>query len=89
MLHRVLNLFAAQLIPGGCNNGCIRIFLFDQPDCPGQLFCAEILRPAQNNAGGVFQLIIIKFTKIFGIDFAFGGIGHGCKAIEDVYKRQD
>ena len=82
MLHSRENLLTAQLVPRGGNHGSIRILFTNQCHYRIQLFLGNAIGTAEHNATGMLQLIVIEFTKVFGVNLALSSVRHSCKAIQ-------
>ena len=82
MFHGGQNLFAVQLIPGGGDDGGSGIMGAKQGNHGVYGLVAHSVGAAENNGTGVFDLIVVKFPKVFHVDLYFGGIGYGGETVE-------
>ena len=75
--HRLQQLFAGQLTPGGGDQGSSLVVLTQQLHRRVQFCLRNGIGPGQNNGGGRFDLIVIEFTEVLHIDLDLAGIGNG------------
>jgi len=81
--HRLKKLDTRELSPRRDYDGGGRIVLADQRDTLLDLGVGHAIRMAENDASGVFNLIVEKFTEVLHIHLALIGIYNGGKAIEN------
>ncbi len=73
---------AGNLIPGRRDNGCLFIQLLHLLDAKLQLLRRCILRAAQNNRGGILNLIVEKFAESLHLLAGLGGIYHCDQSVQ-------
>ena len=76
------NYLAVQLIPGGGEDGGLRVFFLEHGHSGLQLFLAEFLGAGEDNGPGAFDLVVVELPEILHIDLHLAGIGHGDKAVQ-------
>ena len=81
--HRLKKLDTRELSPRRDYDGGGRIVLADQRDTLLDLGIGHAVGVTENNASGVFNLIVEKFTEVLHIHLALIGIYNGGKAIEN------
>ena len=82
LLHSGQNPLTIQLVPRSDDNGSRSILLTHNPHNRIQLFLGNAIGTAENDASCMFQLIIIEFAEVFGVNLALPGINNGSKAIQ-------
>ena len=81
--HSLKQLRTGKLSPRSDNNGRGSIMLTDQCDTLLYLCIGHTVGVTQNDASGVFNLIIEKLTEIFHIHLTFVGVHYGRKAVQN------
>ena len=77
LLHSSQQLCASQLLPrGGHNNGGF-IMLAQERNRSCQFLLRELLSTAHHNRTSVYNLVLVKLTEVFQIDFTLRCIGNG------------
>ena len=88
-LHGLHQLFAVQKVPrGGDDDGRGVVFL-QQGDGFLQLFLADCLGMREDDATGVFHLVVEEFAEIFHIELALVRVDDGGKTVQDRAIRSD
>ena len=72
--HGLQNLFAIQLVHGRGDDNSVLIMLPDQADAVFNFLLAGDIGPAQNNRGGMLNLVDKEFAEILEVNLAFAGI---------------
>ncbi len=80
-LDSVENLCAGELAPVGGDDSCNGVMLAQKRDSRLKLFLADILTAAQNDAGGIFNLIVEKFAEVFDVHTALSRVRDGGKTV--------
>ena len=89
LFHSVKNHFARKFIPVGCDNCRCGIFFSDKFNRRGKFVLVQPRGSAENYAVCVFYLVVVEFSEIFHIHFAFCCIGNSCKTVERNIFRSD
>ena len=84
VLHGLHQLCAGELIPGGRHHGGDGIVLPQKRHRPIQLLLADGVRPAEDDGGSGFNLVVIEFPEVAHIDLAFSRIGH-CHGVAQLH----
>ena len=82
VFHRVENVRSGQLIPRRGDYDGVRVVFPDQVKRGVELFLVQILRAAENDAAGCFDLVIEEFAEILVIHLCLFGVDHGDAAAE-------
>ena len=68
---------AADLIPGGGEDGGVGIFVPQQLHSGVQLLLAELLGAGEDDGAGGFHLIVVELTEVLHVDLHLAGVHHG------------
>ena len=82
LFHRGENGFSVQLRPGRGDDRRGGIAFFEKSDAGGELIFGNAVRMRENDAAGVFHLIVKKFAKILHIQSAFACVHHRAEGVE-------
>ena len=82
LLHGRQNGLAVQLIPGGGDDGGVRVLLPQQRHGGLQLFGADLLGAAEDDGAGSLDLVVVELAEVLHVHLHLGGIGHGDKAVQ-------
>ena len=80
--HRLHNLLALQLLPGGGDDGGVGVLFLNHGHCTGNFFLPAGIGAAQDNGIGMADLVVVKLAKVFHVQFYLVYIGHGHKAVQ-------
>ena len=76
LFHRREDIFARQGVPIGGDDRRRRVVFAQQGDKLIDFLLAQSCGVAQDQGGGVFDLIVEKLAEVFHIHFAFFGVHH-------------
>ena len=76
VLHCFDQLQTGELVPRCCHHSRHSIVLPQKRNCRIQFFLRNGIRPAENNGGGRFNLVIIKLSEITHVNLALSCIGY-------------
>ena len=82
LFHGIQNLLAAQFLPVGGDDRCVRIMLPQHLHSLFQFFFIHTCRVTEDNGAGVFNLIIKELTEILHVNLRLLGIDHRGESIE-------
>ena len=82
MLHSLNYLRARKLSPRGSHDNRIMIMLSDKSYTLAYFSIRHAISMAENNARGIFYLIVEKLAEIFHMHLAFACIYNGCCAVK-------
>ena len=80
--HGFENHLAAELIPGGGDDGCTGVMLQNQVDAFVQLLFGDVCGAAQNDAACVFNLVVEEFTEVLHVHLALGCVRNGGEGVQ-------
>ena len=76
LLHRAQQLCAGELVPGGGDDGGVRIFLPQEGHGGFQLFPVHLLGAAEDDSPGILDLVGIELAEVLHIHLSFARIGY-------------
>ena len=82
LLHGGEDGLPVQLVPGGGEDGGVRILLPEHVHRGLQLLLGELLGPGENDGAGRLHLVVVELAEVLHIDLHLGGVHHGDKAVE-------
>ena len=82
-LHGLQHLGSGQILPGGGDDGGGLVVAAQQGHNILQLLFGHSGGAGQDDAAGVFDLVVEELTEVLHIHLALVGVGHGGEAVED------
>ena len=73
---------AVQLVPGGGEDGGVRVLLPQHGHGGLQLLLAQLLSPGEDDGAGGLDLVVVELAEVLHIDLHLGGVRHGDEAVQ-------
>ena len=73
---------AVQLVPGGGEDGGVRVLLPQHGHGGLQLLLAQLLGPGEDDGAGGLDLVVVELAEVLHVDLHLGGVRHGDEAVQ-------
>lgn len=81
VFHGGENRLAVQLVPRRRDDSCVGVLFAQKRNRRRQLFVAHTVGAAEYDRIGVLHLVVVEFTEILAVHFAFRRVGNRRKAV--------